>query len=92
MEPLDVIVRAFRGRPLHRVAILGSDRLVYVASPERLAEIQNGNSEPTGFPKEDVFAFEPTAYAELCAEWERTGVTDSTLWERLCRVPNPPSE
>ncbi len=82
-----VIVRAFEGEPLQRVVVSIGERLVYVASPELIPSVTAGNSEPVGFPKEDVFEFEREVFDTLRAAWamghRQPGSPE--LWGRLRR-------
>lgn len=80
-----VIARAFRGEPVKMVATMCARRLVYVADPSRIAAVEAGDSEPVGFPVEDVFRFDGEAYERLRQEWEQRHATDRASWRGLQR-------
>ena len=65
-----VIARAHGGEPVRMIAFGRRGRVVYVANPSRVDAINTGDSEPIGFPAEDVFRFDETLYQQLRADWE----------------------
>ncbi len=80
MAYIDVLARAYRSEPLRRIAIETGEQVVYLANPEYLREIEAGESDPVGYPKEDVFEFDADLYRQLLDQWEREGRTDDALW------------
>jgi hypothetical protein len=89
MAYIDVLARAYRSEPLRRIAIEAGDRVVYLANPEYLMEVEAGESDPVGYPREDVFEFDADLYMQLREQWEREGRTDDTLW-RSARLYSEP--
>ena len=81
MKGETVIVRAFRGRPHIRRVWESTDTTVYVCSEERYQRLLVDEYEwpPTGFPREDVFHFDPNVVDKLMQEWE----TNPSVWEQL---------
>jgi hypothetical protein len=75
-----VLVRAFGGKPLRRVATGKSSRLIYVATPEAIPA--EGIKEPlgVGFPPEDVFVYDSKAYDDLERVFVRTGILGRAEW------------
>ncbi len=71
--PRDVIVTAFRGRPVHMIEIARANNLVYVASRESLDRINAGASEPVGVPTSDVMEYDEIAFSNLRQSWEVDG-------------------
>jgi hypothetical protein len=78
-----VIVRAFRGEPLKRVAMDFGERLIYLANPELLKAVEAGDSAAVGFPIEDVYVFDKSVLYELETEWNETGATTNSVWRKL---------
>lgn len=60
-----MIVRAFGGEPLERVAIGTQDRGVLICRPDRIEAVERGESEPVCFPSDLVFAASPDLFAAL---------------------------
>lgn len=75
-----VLARAVHGEPVCRVVMAWSKKLIYLANPARLDAIRTGATNPIGFPREDVFAYDETLYRRLRKQWETTGATDPALW------------
>jgi hypothetical protein len=85
-----VIARAMGGEPIKRVVIESGERVIYIAAPDKLAAVETGESEPVGFPKEDVFYYETNTYNTLRAQWDSNGKTDSAVWIGLRRYNAAP--
>lgn len=74
-----VIVRAFRGMPLVRRIWEEVERGVYITNDACLERLLAGEEtiQPVGFPREDVFRFDPEMAKEMDAlyqagEWDWT--------------------
>lgn len=80
-----VIAKTSRGEPLKRILFEAGERVMYLANPERIAAVKAGETEPVGFPREDVFVFDDEIYAVLAEEWASQRATQATTWERLRR-------
>lgn len=80
MAYIDVLARAYRDEPLRRIAIETGELVVYLANPEYLKEVEAGESDPVGYPREDVFEFDADLYRRLREQWEHEGRTDDILW------------
>lgn len=80
-----VLARASRGEPLRRIAVGSGGRVLYLANPDRLDAVRAGESDPVGFPKEDVFEFDEGAFAALIEQWTRQRATDPAMWRKLRR-------
>ena len=78
-----VIARADRGEPLERIAIEWGTRVVYLANPARIDAVLAGESNPIGFPQEDVFEFDEVVFADLSDQWARKRATEPATWQRL---------
>lgn len=78
---IKLLIRASKGKPLIRIFIEARKALVYAANPERIKEVQAGDSFPVGFPLEDVFEYDEALYGELLAEWKTQGKTRASAWE-----------
>jgi hypothetical protein len=63
----NVIVRAFGGLPLVRKVWSIGARVIYLTDDEEFQKLEAGKSAlpPIGFPKEDVFAFDPAIVSNL---------------------------
>jgi hypothetical protein len=61
------------------------DRVFYLANPERIAAVEAGETEPVGFPQEDVFEFDEGVFAALADQWARQRATDPAIWAQLKR-------
>jgi hypothetical protein len=59
------------------------DRVFYLANPERIAAVEAGETEPIGFPQEDVFQFDEDVFAALADQWARQRETDPAIWRKL---------
>jgi hypothetical protein len=79
----DVIVRAFGGEPLKRVAIGHGRGTVRIANPEFLAAVARGWSAPIGFPESDVFLYDSEAWDRLSGQWAATHEISSEEWGHL---------
>lgn len=80
-----VLARASRGEPLRRIFVEASERVFYLANPERIAAIETGESDPVGYPHEDVFEFDEGVFAALADQWARQRGTDPATWQKLTR-------
>jgi hypothetical protein len=78
-----VIARASAGEPVQRIFIEAGERVFYLANPARLDAVRRGDSEPVGFPKEDVFEFDEATFADLVEQWARQRATDPATWQTL---------
>ena len=78
-----VIARADRGEPLERIAIETGRRVVYLANPARIGAVEAGESNPVGFPREDVFEFDEGVFASLADQWARQRATEPATWQKL---------
>jgi hypothetical protein len=76
-----VIVRAFGDRPLIRRVWSADEYGVYISAEQEFQKLARGEDAllPVGFPREDVFQFDP----EVAATVERRGSVDPDDWERL---------
>jgi hypothetical protein len=75
-----VIVRAYRGEPLARRVWEATPEAVYICTEERfqMLEARMRVWPATGFPREDVFVYDPALLEELQAHWQ----TDPSVWDR----------
>lgn len=85
MVPVDVIARAFKGEPLHRVAVDHGPGLIYITTRARLPGVSTGEVQPTGFPDSDIFCFNTDTYERLRREWVDTGRTSPEVWREARR-------
>lgn len=80
-----VIVRALGGRPLVRHLWAADDGAVYISVAAEYAKLANGQADaliPVGFPREDVFVYDP----ELAEAVERGAFGDDGWdWSKLKR-------
>jgi hypothetical protein len=81
----DVIVRAFGGKPLHRVAVQADNGLVYVVRPGVESRIESGETHPVGFPETDTFEFKSENFHSLDREWQTEAATRRETWSALLR-------
>jgi hypothetical protein len=79
-----VIVRAFGGLPLIRRIWEEDERGVYITDDVQLKRLLAGGYaiQPVGFPKEDVFRFDP----ELAAEMDHLNKEGKWDWDKLTPV------
>jgi hypothetical protein len=80
-----VLAKASRGEPLKRMFMGVGERVFYLAHPERIAAVEAGETDPIGFPQEDVFEFEERLYTTLRAEWDGVGRTSDEQWRSAKR-------
>lgn len=68
-----VIVRSFGGRPLVRRVWAADEHGVYISAEGEYQKLSRGEEalSPVGFPREDVFRFDP----EIAAVAEHDGAT-----------------
>jgi hypothetical protein len=85
MITANVIARAAGGKPINAVVVSHTDRVFYISAVTRIEAVRNGQIEPIGFPKEDVFLFNTMAYELLSAEWQEKGATSKSSWRQLSR-------
>lgn len=76
----NVLVRASRGKPLHRVAVSAANGLIYVARKESLETKKGSEFNPIGFPEQDIFVFDSDLFQRLEAEWLDKGETAPQSW------------
>ena len=79
-----VIVRAFRGRPLVRRVWEEVKHGVYITDDTHFQRLLAGekDSQPIGFPREDVFRYDP----ELAKEMDVLYQTGKWDWTKLVPV------
>lgn len=80
-----VLARASGGKPLKRILMGVGDRVFYLANPDRIAAVEAGDSDPVGFPREDVFEFDDRVFSALADQWARRRATDPATWHQLKR-------
>ncbi len=78
-----LIVRDFKGKPLKRVLVGYGNGLAYVANPDLVEAVNNGDSYPVGFPSEDSYLFDNACFYSLSEEWEKTGKICDASWSKL---------
>jgi hypothetical protein len=78
-----VLAKASGGQPLQRMLVEIGERVIYLANPERIAAVEAGDSEPVGYPQEDVFEFDEGVFAALAEQWARQRATDPATWQKL---------
>lgn len=83
MRQHDVIVRAFRGRPLHRVTHEIKNGRAYVTSQRAIRLAETGEMAAVGFPLEDTFVFDAVVFERLSAAWDQRQATDPSDWKAL---------
>lgn len=77
-----VIVRAYRGKPLIRRVWDVGENVVYITNDQQLKLLMKGAGNavgPIGFPKEDVFKYDPNL-AEAIDEFSDK---DCFIWDKL---------
>jgi hypothetical protein len=83
MQRHDVIVRAFRGRPLRRVTHEIQNGRAYVSSERAIRLAETGEMPAVGFPLEDTFVFDAVVFDRLSAAWDLNQRTDPADWKAL---------
>jgi hypothetical protein len=78
-----VLARASGGKPLERMLMGIGERVFYLANPERIAAVEAGETDPVGYPQEDVFEFDEAVFADLSDQWARKRATEPATWQRL---------
>jgi hypothetical protein len=78
-----VLAMASGGKPVKRILMGIGDRVFYLANPDRIASVEAGETDPVGFPQEDVFEFDEVVFADLCDQWARHRATEPATWQRL---------
>ena len=78
-----VIERASLGEPKQRMLIDTGERVFYLADPTRIAAVEAGDSDPVGYPREDVFKFDKKVLDILVEQWARQRATDPATWGEL---------
>jgi hypothetical protein len=86
-----VLAMASGGEPLRRMLLEVGERVFYLANPDRIGAVEAGETDPVGFPQEDVFEFNEDIFAALADQWARSGATDPATWQQLRRYPPPAS-
>jgi hypothetical protein len=61
------------------------DRVFYLANPARIDAVKAGETDPVGFPQEDVFEFDERVFATRTDQWERQRATGPATWRKLRR-------
>jgi hypothetical protein len=80
MRGEQVIVRALGGEPLIRRVWEVFPDAIYICSEEGYEKLIAGDGwMPVGFPREDVFRYDPSMMEALLENWH----SDSTVWNRL---------
>jgi hypothetical protein len=87
-KPDPVIVRAFGGEPLKRVAYKKGQRLIYVSRQDLYEKILDGEKMPIGFPTDDVFEFDPMLFKGLRYAFIHKTRDLTGLWAK-CKRYNP---
>jgi hypothetical protein len=85
------LVRAYGGEPLCRVVVGETERVVYIANPDKLPAVEAGDSSPVGFPHEDVFEFDAALYERLRDQWDQERHTDDALWKEAANLYGLPA-
>jgi hypothetical protein len=78
-----VVAMASGGKPIKRILMGIGERVFYLANPDRIASVQAGETDPVGFPQEDVFDFDEAVFADLSEQWARKRATEPATWHRL---------
>ena len=80
MQGEKVIVRAFGGEPLIRLIWEAGPEVVYICTEEGYKKLLAREVWiPVGFPREDVFSYDPTLVNELLERRPH----ETSVWERL---------
>jgi hypothetical protein len=76
-----VIVRTYGGVPLVRRVWNEDDSYIYITNDEQLELLIKGQKalEPIGFPREDVFKYDP----KLASEMDRLVKSEKWEWNKL---------
>jgi hypothetical protein len=77
-----VIVRAYRNKPLVRRVWETDNQLIFLVNEAEFRSLMDGHEKPVGligFPKEDVFKYDPN----LAEEVEKGFRDGCFLWDRL---------
>lgn len=78
-----VIAKAYRDRPLDRVAVGQDGGVIFIANPTVDKSVRNTIGEGIGFPRKFVFAFDAALFESLSEAWaEGDDVRLAGLWER----------
>jgi hypothetical protein len=75
-----VLVRADRGQPLDRIVVEVSGGVIYAANPALFDHVLSGETVGVGFPKPDVFLYDPSLFAGLTRQWNERGETAEEDW------------
>jgi hypothetical protein len=82
MQGEKVIVRAFEKEPLVRYIWAVFPDVIYICSEEGYQKLMAGEEwRPVGFPREDVFQYDPGNGDALSENWRH----DPCFWEHLTR-------
>jgi hypothetical protein len=79
-----VLAMASGGKPIKRIMMGIGERVFYLANPDLITAVEAGESDPVGFPQEDVFEFDEE-FAALADQWARQRATDPATWRKLRR-------
>ena len=74
-----VLVRADRQRPLERIIVAEGKRVFYRSRPDLFAQVAKAGGG-VGFPKDDVFQYDPDLFAKLSEQWDASGQVDLETW------------
>jgi len=78
-----VIARAYGNRPLDRVVVGRSAKLVYIANPSTLSSTENLQTAGVGFPTDCIFKYHAELLAALCDAWDSND--DGRLYQLWAR-------
>jgi hypothetical protein len=88
MDHRRVIVRAFGGRPLDRVAIGFKNGAFFIVRSDRIEAVESGDSMAVGFHAADVFEFDLERFSKLENAWSEKGATRDADWAGLTHLSN----
>lgn len=74
-----VVALSFCGEPLARMLIAEDNGLSYIANPARIGAVESGDSDPVGFPNEDIYEYDDESFREAAAFWLATGVAPRAI-------------
>lgn len=78
-----VLVRAFDGRPLKRIAVDQKSDVLYIANPKSRDEVATGRCKPIGFRRSQCFTWNIEAFERLARQYAATGSTTPEDWNAL---------
>lgn len=75
------IAMAYKKRPLDRIAVEETERLIYILSPDAVNSVDDSDDGAVGFPKEFVFEADDNWLSELESAFDsRDNVRLDSLW------------